>query len=197
MSLRFPPVLVLAVAIALVTGCSSQVGGSSAIAGAEAARAAAKISSAMAAALSPATDAPTAGDATETPVEQSSDSSGDAGNIGGTGQTGAVPGTGPGLGGFSGSCLAVASAYATVAMAMIPSLTQGGGTFDAGQLKSAIAGVQGEVPAELQSSFDTLGAAGKAAANRSLIDAGQILDQPDVTKASETISAWVDKNCAG
>lgn len=96
---------------------------------------------------------------------------------------------------FNSDCLAVASAYASIAMALLPSLTGGAGTYDAGQVTSAIAGLGGDVPTALKPDFQTLNAAAKAAAGKSMQEAGSILGTDAVTAASDHISSWMDKNC--
>ncbi|MET3805907.1 hypothetical protein ABIB25_002915 [Nakamurella sp. UYEF19] len=106
-------------------------------------------------------------------------------------------GSGSGGSGFalSGDCLGVLSAYSTIALALLPSLAGGHGTYDAGQLTQAIAGLKGNVPDALKADFATLADAAKAATGKSLEEAGQILGAPAVTAASDHISAWTDKNC--
>lgn len=111
---------------------------------------------------------------------------------------GAGNGAGNGSGGFAfnSGCLAVAGAYASIGMAMLPSLT-GTGTYDAGQISRAITGLGGSVPPELKGDFETLGAAAQAAQGKSLTDAATILGADGPTKASNDISKWMDKNCGG
>ncbi|QNK82027.1 hypothetical protein [Nakamurella sp. PAMC28650] len=104
-----------------------------------------------------------------------------------------------GAGAFSSDCLGVASAYASIALALIPSLTGGAGvgTYDATQVTKAIAGLGGSVPAPLKGDFQTLSDAAKSASGKSLTDAGQVLGSPAVTAASDDISKWMTTNCGG
>lgn len=117
-------------------------------------------------------------------------SNGGSGN-GGSGSIGA--------GAFSSDCLGVASAYASIALALIPSLTGGAGvgTYDATQVTKAIAGLGGSVPAPLKGDFQTLSDAAKSASGKSLTVAGQVLGSPAVTAASDDISKWMTTNCGG
>jgi hypothetical protein len=95
---------------------------------------------------------------------------------------------------FNSNCLAVAGAYASIAMAMLPSLT-GNGTYDAGQISQAIAGLGGNVPPELKGDFETLSAVAKSAQGKSFTDAAALLGAPGPSAASDHISKWMDKNC--
>ncbi|SDO59526.1 hypothetical protein SAMN04515671_1432 [Nakamurella panacisegetis] len=117
-------------------------------------------------------------------------SGGDAGS--GSGGAGRVTG-----GGFAMNpdCMGVLSAYSTIALALLPSLSSGQGTYDAGQIAQAISGLGGKVPDALKGDFETLGSAAKAASGKSLTEAGQILGTPAVSAASDDITKWTDANC--
>lgn len=95
---------------------------------------------------------------------------------------------------FNSNCLAVAGAYTSIAMAMLPSLT-GNGNYDAGQISQAIAGLGGNVPPELKGDFETLSAVAKSAQGKSFTDAAALLGAPGPSAASDHISKWMDKNC--
>ena len=136
-----------------------------------------------------------AGQATSVTGDAGSGSSGGTGSTGGTGSSG---GSGGNTGGFTMNpdCMGVLSAYSTIALALLPSLTGGGqGTYDAGQVASAISGLGGQVPIALKGDFATLGNAAKAASGKSLTEAGTILGAPAVSAASDDITKWTDANC--
>jgi hypothetical protein len=116
---------------------------------------------------------------------------GQSGNDTTQGDAGGVP---KGGFAFNSNCLAVAGAYATIAMALLPSLS-GSGTYDAGQISQAISGLGGNVPPELKGDFETLSAAAKAAQGKSFTDAAAVLGAPAPSAASDHISKWMDKNC--
>jgi hypothetical protein len=86
------------------------------------------------------------------------------------------------------------SAYTSIAMALVPSLG-GTGTYDSSQVASAISGLGGKVPAALQPDFQVLSGAAKQASGKSMEQAGTILGSDAVSKASDDISNWMDKNC--
>jgi hypothetical protein len=103
-------------------------------------------------------------------------------------------GSGAGLGILSSDCMGVVSAYTSIAMALVPSLG-GTGTYDSSQVASAISGLGGKVPAALQPDFQVLSGAAKQASGKSMEQAGTILGSDAVSKASDDISNWMDKNC--
>lgn len=103
-----------------------------------------------------------------------------------------------GIGSFNPSCLSVGSAYASIMLALLPAITGGqSGTYNADQVASALSGLGGNIPDELKPDFAAVSAATKAAAGKSLEEAGQILDDPAVKKATDDIDTWVTKNCGG
>lgn len=100
---------------------------------------------------------------------------------------------------FNSGCLGVASAYSSIALALLPSLTggTGTGTYDPTQVAKAIAGLGGSVPSSLKPDFQTLSDAARSASGKSMADAGQVLGSPAVTAASDDISKWMSANCGG
>ena len=104
-------------------------------------------------------------------------------------------GSAAGAGVMNPDCMGVLSAYSTIALALLPTLSGGSGTYDAGQIAQAISGMGGEVPTVLKADFETLSAAAKASSGKSLTEAGQILGAPAVTAASDDITKWTDANC--
>lgn len=53
------------------------------------------------------------------------------------------------------------------------------------------------IPKELLPDFAAVGATVKAAAGKSLADAGQLLDDPATKAATDRIDAWLSRNCNG
>ena len=92
-------------------------------------------------------------------------------------------------------CMGVLSAYSTIALALLPTLSGGQGTYNATDIASAISGLGGKVPDALKGDFETLGNAAKAASGKSMTEAGAILGTPAVSAASDDITKWTDANC--
>ncbi len=96
---------------------------------------------------------------------------------------------------FDSDCMGVISAYTSIAMAMVPSLTGSATTYSSDQVVQAISGLGGKVPDELKPDFQTLSGAAKTASGKPLVEAGTILGTDAVSAASDHISAWTTKHC--
>ena len=99
--------------------------------------------------------------------------------------------------GYSGDCIAVASAYASVTFALLPVLFGGSDQFDASELQTTLDSLSGSVPPELADSIQTLSDLASEASGKSLTEASQILDSAEWTAASDQIDAWITDNCGG
>lgn len=117
-------------------------------------------------------------------------------NTSGTNMSGAdAP---PANGGIPGpDCLAVASSFASMMSGLLPVMSGGAGSFDAGKLQHDLDEMSASIPKELLPDFAAVGATVKAAAGKSLADAAQLLDDPTTKAATDRIDAWLSRNCNG
>ena len=102
----------------------------------------------------------------------------------------------PGLGGLGG-CIGVGLSFANLMLAIGTSALTGAGTYNGASVNAAITQLRTSLPSELQPDVDTLANAAQQANGKTLAQAGDIFDAPDVSKATDAISDWVDKNCGG
>lgn len=104
----------------------------------------------------------------------------------------------PANGGIPGpDCLAVASSFASMMSGLLPAMSGGAGSFDAGKLQHDLDEMSASIPKELLPDFAAVGATVKAAAGKPLADAGQLLDDPATKAATDRIDAWLSRNCNG
>ena len=99
--------------------------------------------------------------------------------------------------GYNSACLSVYSAYASISLALLPSLLGGTGSFDAGSLQSALSSIGGNVPPELAPDIQELSDVAAAANGKSLSDASQLFEDPKFTAAQQHIQDWTTANCGG
>lgn len=133
---------------------------------------------------------------TDTPGTDTSSTATSSTNPPGTNTSGAdAP---PANGGIPGpDCLAVASSFASMMSGLLPAMNGGAGSFDAGKLQHDLDEMSASIPKELLPDFAAVGATVKAAAGKSLADAGQLLDDPATKAATDRIDAWLSRNCNG
>ena len=105
--------------------------------------------------------------------------------------------TGLEIPGYNSECLSVASAYASISLALLPVLFGGTEQFDAGELQASLNSLSGSVPAELQGDIQTLSDLAAQASGKTLTEAAEILDSSEYTAASDNIDAWITANCGG
>lgn len=99
--------------------------------------------------------------------------------------------------GYNGACLSVASAYASISLALLPALFGGNDGFNAGDLQKALDSLGSNVPAELVPDFQTMASVAAEANGKSLTEASQLLDGDEFTTAQSHIDAWLTANCGG
>jgi hypothetical protein len=99
--------------------------------------------------------------------------------------------------GYNGACLSVASAYASISLALLPALFGGTDGFNAGDLQKALDSLGTNVPAGLAPDFQTMASVAAQANGKSLTEASQLLDGDDFTTAQSHIDAWLSANCGG
>ena len=101
-----------------------------------------------------------------------------------------IPGLAPG-------CLEVASAYASISLALLPALFGGTEGFNAGDLQKSLSELGSNVPEELAPDISTLAAAAAAANGKSLSEAAEVFNSSEFTTAQNNIDAWLTANCNG
>lgn len=101
-----------------------------------------------------------------------------------------VPGLAPG-------CVEVASAYASIALALLPALMGGTGGYNAGELQGSLSQLSANVPEELAPDITTLSDAAAAANGKSLDEASKLFDSNEFTTAQNNIDGWISANCSG
>ena len=99
--------------------------------------------------------------------------------------------------GYNSECLSVASAYASISLALLPVLFGGTEQFDAGELQASLDSLSGSVPDELKGDIQTLSDLAAQAGGKTLTEAAEILDSSEYTAASDNIDAWITANCGG
>lgn len=102
----------------------------------------------------------------------------------------------PGLGGLGG-CIGVGLSFANLMLSIGTSALTGSGTYNGASVNAAVAQLRTSLPSELQPDVDVLANAAQQANGKTLAQAGDLFDTPQVTKATDDISNWVDKNCGG
>ena len=102
----------------------------------------------------------------------------------------------PGLGGLGG-CIGVGLSFANLMLAIGTSALTGSGTYNGASVNAAITQLRTSLPSALQPDVDILATAAQQANGKTLAQAGDVFDTPDVNKATDAISDWVDKNCGG
>ncbi len=101
-----------------------------------------------------------------------------------------IPGLAPG-------CLEVASAYASISLALLPALFGGTEGFNAGDLQKSLAELGSNVPEEIAPDISVLAAAAAAANGKSLSDAAEVFNSSEFTAAQNNIDQWLTANCNG
>lgn len=99
--------------------------------------------------------------------------------------------------GYNGACLSVASAYASISLALLPTLFGGTDAFNAGDLQATLNSLAGQVPPELAGDIQALGEVAAEASGKSLSDASALFESDKFTTASNNIDAWLTANCGG
>ena len=105
--------------------------------------------------------------------------------------------TGLDIPGLKPGCLEVASAYASISLALLPALFGGTSGFNAGDLQKSLSELSANVPAELAPDIKTLTDIAAQANGKSLTDASQLLSGDQFTTAQNNIDAWLKTNCNG
>ncbi len=101
-----------------------------------------------------------------------------------------IPGLAPG-------CLEVASAYASISLALLPALFGGSAGFDAGDLQKSLSELSANVPPELAPDIKVLADAAAAASGKSLSEAADVFNSSEFTTAQNNIDQWINTNCNG
>lgn len=98
--------------------------------------------------------------------------------------------------GFSEECTSVSIAYLAIALAPLSALG-GSGQFDDTELQKALSDLDasGQIPDALTADFQTLSQISAQAAGSSLEQAGDLLNSPEFTTASENVNKWIETNC--
>ncbi len=99
--------------------------------------------------------------------------------------------------GYDSACLSVASAYASIALALLPALFGGTDNFDATDLQNTVNSLSGNVPEELAPDIQALGEIAADASGKTLSEASQLFEDPKFTNAQDHIDAWLNANCNG
>jgi len=101
-----------------------------------------------------------------------------------------IPGLAPG-------CLEVASAYASISLALLPALFGGTDGFNAGDLQGSLTELSANVPPELAPDIQTLTDVAAAANGKSLSEAAELFNSDEFTTAQNNIDQWINANCNG
>jgi hypothetical protein len=101
-----------------------------------------------------------------------------------------IPGLAPG-------CLEVASAYASLSLALLPALFGGSEGFNAGDLQKSLGELSAKVPPELAPDIKVLTDAAAAANGKSLTEAADLFNSSEFTAAQNNIDQWLNTNCNG
>ena len=187
----------------LLAGCSAKTAGQASVAGSAAGSVAASPAASGAPTSLPASDT-SSGDTDMSSSSSSQDTDSTSSGSSSSESSSSLPSVpgGPGglpsisVPGFNNACISVAATYATVELSLLSVLT-GTGSYDGSQVLGSLQSLGGSVPAELKDDFTTLTQAVQQANGKSSADAGSILQSAAVTKASDAIKAWLDKNCGG
>ncbi len=102
----------------------------------------------------------------------------------------------PNLGGLGG-CIGVGLSFANLMLSIGTSALTGSGSYNGASVNATIAQLRTSLPSELGPDIDVLAGAAQQANGKSLAQAGDIFDTPAVTRATDAISDWMDKNCGG
>ena len=105
--------------------------------------------------------------------------------------------TGLDIPGLKPGCLEVASAYASISLALLPALFGGTDGFNAGDLEKSLSELSSNVPEELAPDIKTLTDIATQANGKSLTDASQLFNTEQFTTAQNNIDKWLTANCNG
>jgi len=97
--------------------------------------------------------------------------------------------------GYNSDCLSVASAYASISLALLPALFGGTEAFNAGDLQATLDSLSGQVPADLAPDIQALGEVASEASGKSLTDAAALFESEKFTTAQNNIDQWLSANC--
>jgi|GEM_PF-1591587 len=99
--------------------------------------------------------------------------------------------------GYNRACLSVASAYASISLALLPALFGGTDQFNAGDLQTTLSSLGSNVPPELAPDIQTLADVAASASGKSLTEAAALFESEAFTTAQNHIDAWLTLNCGG
>src|SRR6478735_5934439 len=97
--------------------------------------------------------------------------------------------------GYNSDCLSVASAYASISLALLPALFGGTEQFNAGDLQNSLDSLTGQVPDELAPDIQALAEVATEAGGKSLTDAAGLFESEKFTTAQNNIDQWLTANC--
>ena len=89
----------------------------------------------------------------------------------------------------------MASAYASISLALLPALFGGTEQFNAGDLQNSLDSLTGQVPDELAPDIQALAEVATEAGGKSLTDAAGLFESEKFTTAQNNIDQWLTANC--